>query len=156
MLSRSSVYALQAVLHLAQQPGNAPVSAASIAAALHVPAGYLAKVLRRLGTEGVLNATRGAHGGYALTDEPCELTVERVVRSFEEVSPPLVCLLGGPCHVDRPCPAHVRRLEWNEARRRILAHTTLCDLLPAEATNGLGATARPSPAHDERQGRDRS
>lgn len=138
MLSRSSVYALQAVLHLAQQPGDEPVSAASMADALHVPAGYLAKVLRRLSTEGLLTSTRGARGGYTLKVGPSELTVERVVRPFEEVRPELICLLGGPCRTEKPCPAHLRRLEWNEARRRILSDTTLCDLLPAETTNGLG------------------
>ncbi len=48
MLSRSSVYALQATLHLAQQPDGEPVSAAVMADRLELPPEYLAKVLRRL------------------------------------------------------------------------------------------------------------
>ncbi len=139
MLSRSSVYALQASLHLAQHPPEAWVSAASMAEALELPPEYLAKVLRRLSLEGILDSSRGARGGYRLRLPPEALTVERVVEPFEEIEPPKVCLLGGPCHSDRPCTAHLRRLEWNEAHKRILARTTLSDLLldehaPAEAS----------------------
>ena len=152
VLSRSGIYALQAVLHLAQRRDEAPISAASMAEALQLPPEYLAKVLRRLGDEGFVSSTRGAHGGYALTVDPCDLTVERVVRPFEEVKPPLVCLLGGPCHSDRPCPAHVRRLEWNEARHRILADTTLCDLLPESTTDGIGVLADALSSNDTQEG----
>lgn len=129
MLSRSSVYALQAALHLAQVDDGTSVSAARMAEALELPPDYLAKVLRRLSQDGVLVSTRGARGGYRLATGPGELTVERVVRSFEEVEPLRVCLLGGYCHTDRPCTAHLRRLEWNAAQRRILTATTLDDLL---------------------------
>jgi Rrf2 family protein len=133
MLSRSSVYALQATLHLAQMGDEASVSAARMAEALQLPPEYLAKVLRRLSRDGVLSSTRGAYGGYKLAIEPDALTVERVVRPFEEVEPLKVCLLGGLCHTDEPCSAHLRRLEWNEARKRILAATTLADLLTDQA-----------------------
>ncbi len=136
MLSRSGLYALQAALHLARQPGDEPVSAARMAEALELPPGYLAKVLRRLGSEGVLEATRGARGGYRLTRGSDEVTVADVVRAFEEVTLPKVCLLGGCCDPADPCTAHLRRLEWNAARDGILAATTLAELLPS----GVGAT----------------
>ncbi len=132
MLSQSSVYALQAALHLAQRPPGTFVSAARMAEALDLPPQYLAKVLRRLSVEGVLASTRGAHGGYSLTTPPQELTVQDVVAPFEEVQSARVCLLGGPCHVAQPCSAHLRRLEWNAAREKILAATTLADLLEGD------------------------
>ena len=141
MLSRSGVYALQATLHLARQPEQGSVSAARMAEALELPAEYLAKVLRRLSQEGILISTRGAYGGYRLAHEAETLTVERVVRPFDEVKPPKVCLLGGPCHSERPCTAHLRRLEWNDARKRILADTTLHDLLTEPGTDSPIAAA---------------
>lgn len=103
---------------------------------LELPPGYLAKVLRRLKSEGLLESTRGARGGYRLARPAQELTVEHVVDPFEDVLALKRCLLGGPCHVERPCAAHERRLEWNEARKRILATTMLTDLLPEGANNG--------------------
>jgi Rrf2 family iron-sulfur cluster assembly transcriptional regulator len=130
MLSRGGLYALQAALHLAQHSDGESVSAARVAEGLSLPPEYLAKVLRRLAVEGILESTRGARGGYSLAHDPELLTVAQVVHPFEEVTPPNVCLLGGPCHSERPCPAHLRRLEWNAAREKILAATTLADLLP--------------------------
>ena len=84
MLSRSSVYALQAALHLAQQPEGTPLSAAVMAERLELPPEYLAKVLRRLAVDGTLTSTRGAYGGYRLADAPNHITVARVVEPFEE------------------------------------------------------------------------
>lgn len=135
MLSRGGLYALQATLYLARWAPETRVSAARMAEALEVPPEYLAKVLQRLGQDGLLEATRGAHGGYQLLPRPEELTVERVVRPFEEVEPLKVCLLGGRCDSAEPCNAHLRRLEWNEARRRILASTTLADLLTGTSSS---------------------
>lgn len=138
MLSRSGVYALQAALHLAQYGRGEPISASRMADALELPPEYLAKVLRRLSKEGVLESTRGVRGGYSLATSPETLSVDRVVRPFEEVTPLKRCLLGGPCHLDRPCPAHLRRLEWNQARQTILTATMLTDLLPAPSESGNG------------------
>ena len=144
MLSRSGVYALQATLHLAQQPAETCVSAASMARSLSVPPQYLAKVLHRLGREGLLASTRGARGGYRLNVPAAELTVERIVEPFDATRAPQVCLLGGSCDLDAPCTAHLRRVQWSEARRQILADTALSDLLPSPSSrpNGAGHTAR--------------
>jgi len=138
VLSRSGLYALQATLHLAQDDSGRPVSAGRMAEVLDLPPEYLAKVLRQLKAEGLLTSTRGARGGYRLAVDPAELTVDRVVRPFDEVEPPKRCLLGGECDLTDPCAAHLRRLEWNAARARIFAATTLTDLLPEEADNGAG------------------
>ncbi len=145
MLSRAGVYALQATLHLAQAPAGTCVSAASMAKSLAVPPEYLAKVLHRLSREGLLTSARGSRGGYRLNVPAAELTVERIVEPFDAIGTPQVCLLGGSCDLDAPCTAHLRRVEWNEARRRILADTALNDLLPAplhhtmEPTTQLGS-----------------
>jgi len=137
MLSRSGLYALQATLHLAQQETEAPVSAARMARELEVPPEYLAKVMGRLKGEGIVTSTRGPRGGYRLARSPSALTVEDVVHSFESPRPLKRCLLGGACDPANPCSAHLRRLQWNEARIRILQATKLGDLLPSDpSANG--------------------
>jgi Rrf2 family protein len=142
MLSRSGLYALQATLHLAQQPSGTSVSAAQMALQLSLPGDYLAKVLHRLSREGILASTRGSRGGYRLTVGPEDLSVEKIVAPFDEIKPPITCLMGGPCDEERPCPAHQRRLEWNQVRRKLLAGTNLTDLLEPSARDGE-ASGRP-------------
>lgn len=129
MLSQTGVYALQAVLHLARQGGGEAVSAASMAEALEIPANYLAKVLHRLAREGVVASTRGAHGGYRLTDPADSVTVASVVAPFQELRPSRTCLLGGPCDLENPCSAHARRTAWTASALDVLEKTTLADLL---------------------------
>jgi len=136
MLSRSGIYALQATLHLAQQPAGTSVSAAQMALQLSLPGEYLAKVLHRLSRAGILASTRGSRGGYRLTVRPEELSVDQIVAPFDEIKPPKSCLMGGPCNEDNPCPAHQRRLEWNRVRRGLLADTNLTDLLEQPARDG--------------------
>ncbi len=129
MLSRSSVYALRAALHLARAPGGTPISAARMASELDVPREYLAKVLARLRQEGILTAMRGAKGGYRLGVPAPELSVATLVAPFDDLQPPEVCLLGGPCDPEAPCSAHKRRMQWNQARLRLLSATTVSELL---------------------------
>lgn len=147
MLSRSGVYALQAALHLAQQPPDTSVSAMQMAKRLDMPPTYLAKVLNRLSQEGLLASRRGSRGGYRLTVAPEDLSVERVVAPFEQFRTPQVCLLGGPCHEEDPCAAHSRRVAWNDARRHLLAQTTVNDLLdpPARQAESLEMARRSRP-----------
>lgn len=137
MLSRSGLYALQAALHLAQQPEGTRVSAALMAERLDVPAEYLAKVLSRMTRHGLLTSTRGPGGGVQLAGSPDDLTVDAVTSPFEELRPMHICLLGGPCDTENPCAAHQQRERWNTARHDILRRTTLSDLLD-ESTNSVG------------------
>ncbi len=145
MLSQTGVYALQALLHLAAHQNGAPVPAAVMARELGIPGTYLAKVLQRLAREGILEATRGARGGYRLIPEPARLTVAQVVTPFQDFRAPDACLLGGPCSPDTPCTAHARRSAWNAAALDILERTTLADLLSGAPVPPLRSLAFPPP-----------
>jgi Rrf2 family protein len=139
MLSQTGLYALQALLYLAEQGKGAQVPAAVMARELDVPGTYLAKVLQRLAREGILVSTRGARGGYRLAVDPAVLTVAKAVASFQELRGTMTCLLGGPCDPALPCPAHERRSAWNAAALQILEQTTLADLLTGAPMGDLGS-----------------
>ena len=137
MLSRTGTYALQATLHLAGCSNGPAVAAITIASRLGVPSTYLAKVLHRLSREGVLVSSRGAHGGYRLARPPEQVTVAEVIAPFEDIGPSPVCLLGGLCDPDDPCPAHELRVAWWSASRRMLEATTLADLIAGTPISSL-------------------
>ena len=66
MLSKTSEYALRAVLFLARESRDIPVPAGDIATGLDVPANYLSKILHTLSRAGVVSSERGPGGGYRL------------------------------------------------------------------------------------------
>ncbi|HPM25338.1 MAG TPA: Rrf2 family transcriptional regulator, partial [Phycisphaerae bacterium] len=69
-LSTRSTYGMRAMLELALAVGQGPVMVREIAERQRLPATYLEQLMVLLRKAGLVNATRGAHGGYALAREP--------------------------------------------------------------------------------------
>jgi len=141
MLSQTGIYALQALLHLAERDER--VSASQVAEDLGIPANYLAKVLQRLGQEGIVDATRGRGGGYRLAVAADELWVADIIAPFQELAEPVRCLMGGVCDPEDPCPAHRHRVEWNAAIQDLLRTTSLADLLGRNGDTVLASVGSP-------------
>jgi Rrf2 family transcriptional regulator, nitric oxide-sensitive transcriptional repressor len=78
--------ALYAVLQLAAEPEK-QFAAAEIAARFGISVNHLAKVLRTLGRAGIVEAVRGAGGGYRLRANVKRTTLLDVIRLFEDVEP---------------------------------------------------------------------
>ena len=68
ILSRTSQYAVQALIYMVIQPTATPVLNKDIAAQLGVPAPYLAKILQSLAKGNLLFSFRGRLGGFCLRD----------------------------------------------------------------------------------------
>ncbi len=133
MLSRTAEHALRAVLVLARRSGDPPLSAEQIADALGAPANYLSKTLAVLARRGIVESVRGRNGGFRLALDPDEITVARVVETFDERPSLGMCLLGDrPCNPASPCVAHDCWIELTTAARAPLAATTISSLLSAE------------------------
>ena len=132
MISQTSEYALKAALYLAnRQDGGGLVRVEEIAEALSVPRNYLSKILHALGQEGIVESTRGPHGGFRLATPAAELSLEELLRHFD---PQLFreeshCLLGRERCSDRdPCAAHDRWAAVAAPTRRFFRSTSLEDL----------------------------
>lgn len=129
ILSQTAVYALKAVLYLAEEDGPDPVRVDQIAEALDVPRNYLSKILYSLARAGVLSSTRGPHGGFRLAKKPSELTLSRVVDTFDEVEVRSGCLLGRKrCSDANPCAAHARWKDISSGVEAFFRETTVQDL----------------------------
>jgi Rrf2 family protein len=83
-LQTGTSLALFSVLEAAANPGR-QVSAADIAAKYGVSIHHLAKVLRELGRAGIVEATRGAGGGYRFVGNAKRLTLMDVIDLFEDI-----------------------------------------------------------------------
>ena len=78
--------ALYAVLQLAADPEK-QFAAAEIAERFGISVNHLAKVLRTLGRAGIVEALRGAGGGYRFRANAKRVTLLDVIQLFEDVGP---------------------------------------------------------------------
>jgi Rrf2 family protein len=78
--------ALYAILDLASDPAR-QLSAGDIAERFGISGNHLSKVLRTLGRVGMVEALRGAGGGYRFRGNAKRVTLLDVIRLFEDVQP---------------------------------------------------------------------
>lgn len=81
--SRTLGYAVQSLVHLAEQDGMRPVSCRELAETGQMPKRFLLQILRSLVTHGILRSTRGVEGGYMLARAPGEISLLEVVEAID-------------------------------------------------------------------------
>ncbi len=146
-LERRGDYSVRAVIDLARHYGQGRRKAREIARVMDIPARYLPQLLAPLVHRGLLVATAGPDGGYALALDPASITVLEVIEAAEgPVESPRCVLRGGPCDWDETCPLHET---WSRARDALageLDRTTFAELATLdEAIENRPVRARKSP-----------
>jgi len=91
-LSRRSEYGLRALIDLVRHRDVGPVPLAALAARNNLPPKFLEQILATLKHAGIIRTTLGAHGGYALAEDPGHVTIGRVVRLLDGALAPLGCV----------------------------------------------------------------
>jgi Rrf2 family protein len=84
-LQKATRFALYAVLELARDPER-QFSAGEIAERFEISGHHLSKVLRTLGRVGLVEALRGAGGGYRFRGNPKRVTLLDVLQHFESLA----------------------------------------------------------------------
>ena len=82
-ISSRGRYGVKAVFELARHYGQAPVPLVVLARTQGVPEPYLEQLMPALKRAGLVQAARGAQGGYRLSRSPAGVTVGDVVRALE-------------------------------------------------------------------------
>lgn len=127
MLSASATHALRAVAWLAENGDGGPMLGRDLARKMRIPAHYLSKVLAKLARAGVLEASRGAKGGYRLARPARRIRLIDVVEPFEGKRARPGCLLrpGRPCRESGACSAHASWSVVKETYVGFLKETTV-------------------------------
>ena len=129
-LTKKGDYAIRAMLALARDPGDRPVSARRIADAMDIPVRFLPQVLGDLSRAGLVDAAPGRAGGYRLTRPAGEVSLLDVIEAVEGDSRRRTCVLrGGPCGLDGYCDVHAVFFAGQEALLAELARASLADLV---------------------------
>jgi Rrf2 family protein len=82
-ISRRGEYGLAAVLYLATQPDGKLSLRDEIAGRCGIPRTFLAQILAKLRSRGILGSVRGKKGGYYLKAEPHCLSLADVLEALE-------------------------------------------------------------------------
>lgn len=139
ILSRTSQYAIQALIFIATQPRGVPVLNRTIAEYLDVPPAYLAKIMQNLSRGALLHSFRGRQGGFCLR-EGCEKTDLMQILTLVE-GPRLTedCVMGlKVCSDQTACPMHAK---WYPIKLKIV------DLLHKQTLAKLAAAVRSGKYH---------
>lgn len=130
MISATAEHAVRAVLLLARHSGRKSLSADFIAAELGAPRNYLAKTLNALAKAGIVHSARGAAGGFTLAVAPSDLTLARIIGTFDDHARTPACLLRNQaCDSANPCAIHDK---WKSIVGHASVHfeqTTVAQLL---------------------------
>jgi Rrf2 family iron-sulfur cluster assembly transcriptional regulator len=104
-LPRKGILAIAAVVDIALNDRERPVSAKTLAVRHGLPPRHLEPVLQALVRDGILKGIRGPGGGYELAAEPREITAEQILRAAELMDEDRAPQSNSPLVIDIVLPA---------------------------------------------------
>jgi Rrf2 family transcriptional regulator, cysteine metabolism repressor len=139
-------YGVRLLIELGRQSAGQPVSLKSVSDAENLPLAYLERIAALLKKAGLVDATRGAHGGYVLARPPGEITMDEAVLALEGAIAPMDCFIDD--RESRVLCSHLAdgehcatKLLWTRVQMGViksLQRTTLAELVefasPTEKT----------------------
>jgi FeS assembly SUF system regulator len=129
-LSRLADYGVALMTQMALGQG-AVHSAQTLAAASGLPMPTVSKLLSALARGGLLDATRGAKGGYRLARPASRISIGDIVGAVDGPIALTQCIEHGPgaCGVEVICPSRRGWQAINEGVRRAFAAVSLAELV---------------------------
>ena len=131
-LSTRARYGLRAMIALAHNYPEGPLSLSEIARSENISLSYLEQVMAVLRKVSLVEATRGAHGGYQLTAKPASITAGQVLRALDGPISLAECVSEGTdsgyCPREAECPTKPLWEHVRDSITRVLDTTTLADL----------------------------
>jgi Rrf2 family protein len=136
-ITTQAEYGLICALHLARRTNDGPVTGREIAAQERLPGDYVEQIMLKLRRAGIVQSTRGAHGGYRLARSADEISVKDVMNASEHSTFDVHCE-SHPVEEERCASSHDCSIRpvWLLLQRRIdevLGGVRLSDLLLQES-----------------------
>jgi Rrf2 family transcriptional regulator, cysteine metabolism repressor len=130
-------YGVRLLIQLGRHGGDQPVSLKAIAGEEGLPLAYLERIAALLKKAGLVEATRGAHGGYMLARPAEEIAMDAVVLALEGAIAPMDCFFDDrdgrvACSHETDAEQCATKLLWTRVQLgvvRSLQRTTLAELV---------------------------
>ena len=135
-------YGVRLLIQLGRHGNGHPVSLKAIAEAENLPLAYCERIAALLKKAGLVQSTRGAHGGYVLARPAEEITMDQAVLALEGAIAPMDCFLDDrdgrvQCsHHGEAAGTCSTKLLWTRVQMgviRSLQRTTLAELVEFDA-----------------------
>lgn len=129
-ISTKGRYGARLMLELALHYEKGTVLLKDIAKNQEISEGYLEHLLPALRIAGLVNSTRGAHGGYTLAKSPSEITLKEVIQALEGSLSPVECIdTPAVCQRVQFCITRDIWKELGEKMSQTLESVTLKDMV---------------------------
>jgi len=135
MISKKTIYAFKALIHLAGTPAGQPVLIADLAKAENIPKKFLEFILLSLRKGGLLLSRIGKGGGYTLAMPSNRIKLGAVVRILEGDIAPVQCLSTTnyarceECQDEATCGIRLTMADVNVVLSEVLDGLTLSDMI---------------------------
>lgn len=132
-------YGVRLLVELGRSGRDAPVSLKAIAEAEGLPLAYMERIVALLKKAGLVESTRGAHGGYRLARPAEDIQMDEAVFALEGAVAPMECFVDDRADSGKVLCSHhdtgdlcATRLLWMRVQGGVveaLQRTTLAELV---------------------------
>lgn len=128
-LSTKGRYGVRAMIDLALNYGDIPISIKSISERQNISEYYLEQLFATLRKADLIKSIRGAQGGYLLSREPEDITIAEVIEILEGPVELSACLTQGECENMDFCTTRLLWVKIKESIENVTKTTTLQDMV---------------------------
>lgn len=128
-LTTKGRYAVTAMLDLAINAQDAPISLADISERQNISLSYLEQLFAKLRNYQLVNSIRGPGGGYKLTRTINNIHIAEIIDAVNETVDATRCQGKHGCHSGDICLTHHLWHELSEQIHDFLSNITLADLV---------------------------
>ena len=105
-LTTKGRYAVTAMLDLAINYKDGPITLSDISKRQGISLSYLEQLFSKLRKNGLVDSARGPGGGYRLSRDATEIAIAEVISAVDEKIDVTRCEGKGNCQDGRPCLTH--------------------------------------------------
>ncbi|BDR66661.1 transcriptional regulator [Clostridium tetani] len=128
-LSTKGRYGVRAMMDLALNYGDIPISIKSISERQNISEYYLEQLFATLRKADLIKSIRGAQGGYLLSREPKDISIAEIIETLEGPVELSNCVSQGECENMDSCSTRLLWVRIKESIDNVTKTTTLQDMV---------------------------
>ncbi len=138
MLSKKAKYAINALVYIAKNKEEQPISVSRISVEQNIPLKFLEAILTELKNARILKSKKGKNGGYSLNGTPEEIHMAKIMRLLDGAIGLLPCVTYDfyerceECIDEETCGIRQVAMEIRNETVNLLKAATLADIIKRE------------------------